>query len=159
MPVWQIDLMGTPHALTGLRQIRPQAKETWALLASLLIPDTLSSSRFPDCPRPHSRDALAQRFWADKENPRVNLRQALLFIRKTFGEESICAGRETIQVAPGHFVTDIELMLTAYREAMAASSLDERLQHLSTAEAMIRGRFLEGVVLGGAHQRPGQSRA
>jgi tetratricopeptide (TPR) repeat protein len=149
--IWRICLLSSPRATFGDKTIRPQAKEAWGVLASLLLPPTLASDSFPDTLAPCSRDTLALRFWQGKENPRAHLRQAFAFLQKTFpntteGVPTFLADRNTIEAAPGRFITDIEEILTCYRRALAALSLEEKIQYLCAAEAMMQGDFLAGCI-------------
>jgi len=142
MELWQINLLGPPCVLRNGQEKRPQAKETWAVLAALVLPTPVGAHT----PQPQRRQALAERFWADKDDPRVHLRQSLTYLTKLFGEDCFRADRETVQVVAGRFVTDIEQMLTAYREALASDLLEERLRLLAEATSFIRGDFLEGCL-------------
>jgi tetratricopeptide (TPR) repeat protein len=93
-----------------------------------------------------TRQDLALRFWEDKLDPRVHLRQSLALLRRVFGPDCFAADRDTVRALPGCFVTDIEQMLAAYRSALSAEAAEERLRWFGAAEERISGDFLEGCV-------------
>jgi tetratricopeptide (TPR) repeat protein len=144
MKLWQIHFLGTPRFVCEEQEQRLHAKETWALLACLLLPEPVGEQPFPITPQLRDRHVLAERFWGDKPDSRTNLRQALRFLRVRFAKDCFLADRDTVQAVAGRFVTDIEEMLIAYRKAQASETLDDRLHWLSHATGFIQGEFLEG---------------
>ena len=161
MEVWTIRLLGVPRAQrrsggsssSAEREIRLRSKKTWAVLASLLLPTRLAAP-FASPPDVLSRQTLARRFWGDKPNPRVHLRQALASLKTMFEAECFLADEETIRAAPGAFVTDIDRIREAYGRALCATSPDERLHWLIEAEGEIGGPFLEACLQPGDQGEP-----
>jgi len=142
MNVWTIRFLGVPCARNGDREAHLRSKETWAVLASLLLPITLRGealSRF-------SRETLADRFWADSPvvEPRTHLRQCLASLNAAFGSDCLIADRQDVRIASGWFTTDLDLIFAAHRKAVAADSNEERLHWLIEAEQEICGEFFEG---------------
>jgi DNA-binding SARP family transcriptional activator len=147
---WSVNLLGVPSASRGGGGARLRSKETWAVLASLLLPESLNGGHrhFPH-PPPCSRGTLALRFWGDSRNsPRACLRQSLASLRTAFDADCFLSvgERQDVQVRPNCFVTDIERMLASYHAALLAPSPEERVRHLTEAEGEIRGELLEGCV-------------
>jgi len=145
---WTVCLLGVPRARCGDREIRLRSKKTWAVLACLLLPVrlcALSSSR----PAALSRQTLARRFWGDKPDPNVHLRQALASLRATFGSDCLQTHQDTIRAAPGVFVTDIDRLRNSYQRALSAPP-EECLHWLIEAEGEIGGPLLEACL------RPGE---
>lgn len=142
MNVWRIHFLGVPRAHCEDQQARLRSKETWAVLASLILPAVLRGETPSAC----SREALADRFWANSEavDPRTNLRQCLTSLRNAFGENCLITDRQDIHLAPGWFQTDIERVLLAYQNARAADTVEERLHWLALAEQEIHAEFFEG---------------
>jgi tetratricopeptide (TPR) repeat protein/DNA-binding SARP family transcriptional activator len=142
MEVWKVQFLGVPCALCGEKSARLRSRETWAVLASLTLPALLRGA----LASPIRRETLADRFWDDRAmvEPRTHLRQCLASLRDAFGESCLTADRHTVQAAPGWLTTDIELALDAYRKALQATHVEERLHWLTLAEAQMRGEFFEG---------------
>lgn len=142
MGLWNIRFLGVPNANDDDRQAHLRSKETWAVLASLVVPAILRNEAYTIV----ARDTLADRFWGDSLTvvPRTHLRQCIASLRDTFGESCVIASRQDISIAPGWFTTDLELALTSYQKALVSSSLEERLHWLMRAEEEIRGEFFEG---------------
>lgn len=162
MEAWTIRLLGVPRAQrrssNAQPEIRLRSKKTWAVLASLLLPVRLSTP-FASPPAVLSRQTLAQRFWGDRENPRLHLRQALASLKATFEEKNLHekwfqADEETVRVVPGAFVTDIDRIREAYGRALSATAPDERLHWLIEAEEEIGGPFLEACLQPGDQGEP-----
>ena len=143
MDTWHIRFLGVPHALCGDHWARLRSQETWAVLASLLLPSVLRGQ----APTPFSRETLAERFWAESTqdlDSRASLRQCLSSLRSAFGYNCIITDRQEVQIAPGWYVSDLQQIFAAYRQALATSSIEQRLDWLMQAEEEIRGEFLEG---------------
>ena len=142
MDVWMIRFLGVPCAYCNGQQAHLRSKETWAVLASLVLPATLQG----EVPLRLARTTLADRFWTDEQTvePRTHLRQCLTSLRKAFGETCLLADRQDVQLASGWFTTDLDHIFTAYRRALVAASAEERLHWLLEAEKEIRGEFFEG---------------
>lgn len=150
MQPWRVNLLGVPSASRGGGEdARLRSKETWAVLASLLLPESLNSHRHFLPPPPCSRETLALRFWGDSSNsPRACLRQSLASLRTAFDAECFLSvgKRQDVQVLPNCFVTDIERMLASYHAALLSPSPEGRIHHLTEAEGEIHGELLEGCV-------------
>ena len=142
MKLWRLQFLGVPCAHRDDQNARLRSKETWATLASLILPSLLRE----ESPSPIARKTLTDRFWANSEAIELSghLRQCLVSLRAAFGERSLLSDRHDIQVATGWFTTDIALALSAYRNALQAPATEERLDWLIQAEREIRGEFFEG---------------
>lgn len=142
MKLWRLQFLGVPCAHSDDQNARLRSKETWATLASLILPSLLRE----ESPSPIARQTLIDRFWANSEaiEPSGHLRQCLASLRAAFGERSLLSDRHDIQVAGGWLTTDIALALSAYQNALQASTTEERLGWLIQAEREIRGEFFEG---------------
>lgn len=152
MELWQINLLGTPRITRNGQERRPQARETWAVLAALLLPRPLHPNTVSSPPPPQDRHKLAAHFWED--DARLHLRQSLAFLRKTFGEGCFVGGRDTVQAAGGRFVTDVDQMLLAYRQALASTDVEDRLHYFLLAVGQMQGEFLEGCFHPGERGEP-----
>lgn len=143
MDQWTIRLLGVPRAHCGDQLAHVRSQETWAVLASLILPSVLRG----EAPSPLARETLAERFWAESKqelDSRASVRQCLRSLRSAFGNQCLIANRQQVQIAPGWFVSDLEQVFTAYRKALASAAIGERLHWLMQAEQEICGEFLEG---------------
>lgn len=142
MAIWQIRFLGPPTATCDGQQARLRSRETWGVLASLLIPSLLTPRTRPAL----ARETLAERFWADSATvePKTHLRQCLSSLRAAFGDGCLRSDRHEVAVSPDWYETDLKRIFTAYRHAQEADSLEERLRCLLEAEQEIGGEFLEG---------------
>lgn len=112
---WRVELLGAVRARRGSRVIeRFETQKTAALLAWLALHGTSA----------HSREALIERFWPDRE-PRVgraSLRQALSSLRGAFerrgGGRVIVAGRFEARIVLGAMTTDA----AEFEAALAAAA-------------------------------------
>ncbi len=147
MTHWNVQLLGPPAARNADGAVAHlRSKETWAVLASLLLEQALKSASADFTPRRLSRVTLAERFWGDKFDPPMHLRQALASLRRAFEKEAFYVDRETIQVAPGFFCTDIEEALGLFHAAQSCTDPEQKLALLMQAEEKIGGDFLEGCL-------------
>ena len=99
---WNVQLLGTPAAHCNGRTARLRSKQTWAVLASLLLDHRLdfrqgTANPYASPPR-LSRLMLANRFWGDKDDPRTHLRQAVASLREVF--EEFVVESDAIQTMP-----------------------------------------------------------
>lgn len=150
MKLWHLHFLGVPRAFCGNEQAHLRSKETWAILASLIVPALLRG----EIACPAARETLNDRFWGDYEvgdneendarDPGAPLRQCLTSLRNVFGKTCLVADRHDIQIERGWFTSDIAAVLIAYRKAQNATSIQERLDYLLQAEEEIRGEFFEG---------------
>ena len=142
MEICNINLLGVPTASAGERQIRLRSKETWAVLASLIVPPLLRNEPYG----PVARETLTNLFWSNCEaiDTSGHLRQCLRSIRTALGESCLISDRHEVQIASGWFKTDIEQALLYYTRGLAADSIDDRLYWLTRAEHEMRGEFIEG---------------
>ena len=153
MEPWKVCLLGVPYATRSEQTVRLRGKETRALLACLLLPARLSSGLF--APPPVSRQTLAERFWDDKPDGRVCLRQAVAALKAQFGEDCFQNDANFLQVCPGAFITDLDLIRAAYAKAIAPENSPEmRLSLLIEADGEIGGPFLEGCLRVGHSAEP-----
>ncbi len=122
--------------------MRLRSKETWAVLASLIVPPLLRNEPYG----PVARETLTNRFWSNCEaiDTSGHLRQCLRSIRTALGESCLISDRHEVQIASGWFKTDIEQALLYYTRGLAADSIDDRLYWLTRAEHEMRGEFIEG---------------
>lgn len=142
MTIWTIHFLGVPGAIHGEQQAHLRSKETWAVLASLIIPAVLRQKPSVTI----ARETVADRFWygSEKVDPKTHLRQCLSSLRAAFGAQCLRTDRLDLQIVPGWFNTDIGEMLACYQRALNAVSTEERLQWLMEAEAQLHGEFFEG---------------
>ncbi len=100
-----------------------------ALLAYLALAD-----------RPHSRDALAELLWPDRdtEHARGALRRTLSTLRKAIGEEHVEAARERVALARG---PGLEIDVDRFRGLTALGASETELEE---AVALFGGDLLEG---------------
>ena len=144
MITYHVNFLGIPSAQPKGAEGELRSKKTWAVLASLALSNPLSTRRLPT---PVSRQLLAERLWntGGRVDPRTSLRQCVKSLQNAF-PDCILADRNTIQVVPGRFISDIELMLSACEQAKNCSYGEERLYRLIEAEGKIGGEFLEGCI-------------
>ena len=142
MDVWKIQFLGAPCAFRGGLQAHLRSRETWGVLASLILP----SVHRDVSPGVIARETLSERFWSSTEpaDPRAHLRQCLTSLRAAFGEECLIANRDEVRIASGWCTTDVDIAFGAYRKGLAATTLEERLHWLTLAEEEIGGEFFEG---------------
>ena len=111
--------------------------------------------------QPHPREAIAEFFWPDRpENyARMNLRQALLGLRKAFnaGEETtlpiIQITEETAQAVSRNIRLDTHtfynhIQFTKSHPHEHLHTCQECIHHLEGATELYRGDFLDGFILG-----------
>lgn len=115
MITYHVNFLGIPSAQPKGANVELRSKKTWAVLASLVLSNPLSTRRLPTLV---SRQFLAERLWkaGGPVDPRTSLRQCVKSLQDAF-PNCILAGRSTIQVVPGRFISDIDLMLSAYEQA------------------------------------------
>lgn len=142
--IWEISLLGVPRAHQGSLQAHLRSRETWGVVASLVLPAALGRSTMEGVVAV-SRNNLAERFWSDARDPRHSLRQAICSIRTSFGEDFISSDHHNVSAAAA-YVTDIERIRTLYRRATECTEDSDRLELLAEAETLIHGSFLEGCV-------------
>jgi len=111
--------------------------------------------------QPHPREAIAEFFWPDRpENyARMNLRQALLGLRKAFNpsEETtipiLAITEETAQVISRNIQLDTHIFYNHIQFTKSHSherlhTCQECIRHLDQATELYRGDFLDGFILG-----------
>jgi DNA-binding SARP family transcriptional activator/GGDEF domain-containing protein len=141
---FKVSLNGTD--LTGMLRTRKEC----ALLAYLA----------EEPARPHQRETIAELLWPDRPEKyaRMNLRQALLGIRKAFGGEEtaitfLSVTENTIQIDRSHIWVDTQ----AFNEHIQAISnhphqnlytCPDCTDHLEQAIQNYRGSFLDDIILG-----------
>ncbi len=110
--------------------------------------------------RPHSRETIAEFFWPDRPETyaRMNLRQALLGIRKAFGGEAplsqfLQVTENAIQFEPRSVWMDTHAFMehiqaTKTHPHALLHTCSECVTHLEQAVECYRGNYLEGLILG-----------
>ncbi|MAT44070.1 MAG: hypothetical protein CL609_17180 [Anaerolineaceae bacterium] len=110
--------------------------------------------------RVHPRESIAEFFWSDRPESyaRMNLRQALLGIRKAFGGEEglspfLCITETTVRFKPNAAWSDTRafneyLQITKTHEHDHLHTCQNCVQLLEKASELYRGDFLDGLYLG-----------
>lgn len=121
--------------LDGVAAGLPQSRKTRALLAYLAMHD-----------KPQRRERLCELFWDIPDDPRGALRWSLAKLRPILnadGETRLIADRNTVQLAPGSFGIDHQLIRGLLPEAIETVST-ERLEAMAAA---FSGSFLADLHL------------
>lgn len=111
--------------------------------------------------QPHPREAIAEFFWPDRpENyARMNLRQALLGLRKAFNANDETAvpfiqiTEESAQVVARNIILDTHtfqdhIQFSKHHPHEHLHTCQECIHHLEAAAELYRGEFLDGFILG-----------
>jgi predicted ATPase/DNA-binding SARP family transcriptional activator len=104
--------------------------------------------------RSHLREALTEMIWPEDEpdTARLKLRLALSSLRRQLEPPGACAviltRRDTVQLQPGAFGTDVGEFEASVASAESASSALDRIQQSTLAAALYRGELLPGFYEG-----------
>jgi len=139
-----IQLLGTPQIDFNNRVISLDRRKALALLAYLAVNG-----------QPHTREALAARFWADYDQSSAfaYLRRELYTLNSTLGEGWIIAERDTVQLSQREEVwIDVadfraELTRTHTHPHPPAEVCEHCIAPLNAAVELYRGDFLAGFTL------------
>ncbi len=142
--VWRIEMLGALRARQGdLTVARFQTKKTGALLSYLAL----------NLDRSVPRDKLAETIWPDGEPVAVRnrLNQAVSSLRRQLespsaeGHRFFVSDHQSLGIAAGCAVSDVDEFREAIRLADEAEDPGERSHHLAVAVGLYRGELLEGL--------------
>ncbi len=143
--IWEIKLLGSPQAFQGEKNARLQSRMSWCVLAALILPEALGKAPLGGA-YTLSRQELANMFWADSLDPRHCLRQVISILKSAFGDERLYVDRSRIGILAGSLVSDVGRIRQLYEESRNAASSQNRIDLLTSADALIGGALLEGYI-------------